>query len=153
MLFKFGIRSSGHCAASVSLRYQCFDTTKCSQLQRQKCAMFLDISTLKDEIAVQYSRLKLLQLASQIVLPIRATSISLYLNWRRGYLETNAFSMLFGPPTPGSPHLLPPSFLVSIVLRLHQSLACRILSFCHGFWRITLQGLLIRFVCCYIHRQ
>jgi len=36
--------------------------------------MFLDISTLKDETTVQYSHLKLFQLASQIVLPILATS-------------------------------------------------------------------------------
>jgi len=40
-------------------------------------SMFLDISTLKDETNVQCSSLKLFQLASQIVLPIRATSIYL----------------------------------------------------------------------------
>jgi len=85
--------------------------------------MLLDISTLKDETTVQYSRLKLLQLASQMVLPIRATSISLYLNWRRGYLETTAFSMLFDPPTPGSLNPPPPQ----ILLRLRPGIACRIL--------------------------
>jgi len=84
--------------------------------------MFLDISTLKDETAVQYSHLKLFQLASQIVLPILATSISLYLNWRRGYLEKNCFLNVFDPPTPGSlDHPFP-----HILLRLRQGLACRI---------------------------
>jgi len=105
--------------------------------------MFFDISTLKDETTVQCSRLKLFQLASQILLPIRATSISLYLNWRRGYLETTALSMLFDPPTLGSQDPFPP----------HNSKyfspatpASRLRYFAMGFGRRTLYGLLIHSV-------
>jgi hypothetical protein len=89
--------------------------------------MFLDISTLKDETNVHRSRLRLFQLASQILLPIRATSISLYLNWRRGYLETTTFFMFFILPRLD---LWNP--LRQILLRLSLGLACRILPWGFG---------------------